>query len=133
MLTGSHSGVRACWQIVRGLEAFNDPGKERRGGRTGVGSAYRQGEVYVKGSPDAIDRWRVSTEGGSNAFWRLDGCELSRGRARSSSWSTRLPPSSRCPVPDCDTVRAPRATFSRAVLWRTRTRASRCDRRLSSR
>ncbi len=33
-------------------------------------------EVYVQGFPDSIDRWRVSTEGGSNAFWRSDGREL---------------------------------------------------------
>jgi eukaryotic-like serine/threonine-protein kinase len=35
-----------------------------------------QREVYVQGFPDPVDRWRVSTEGGSNVFWRSDGREL---------------------------------------------------------
>ena len=35
-----------------------------------------QREVYVQGFPDSVDRWRVSTEGGANAFWRSDGREL---------------------------------------------------------
>jgi eukaryotic-like serine/threonine-protein kinase len=33
-------------------------------------------EVYVQPFPDATDRWRVSTEGGSAPFWRSDGREL---------------------------------------------------------
>jgi eukaryotic-like serine/threonine-protein kinase len=35
-----------------------------------------QREIYVQGFPDPVDRWRVSTDGGSNAFWRSDGREL---------------------------------------------------------
>jgi eukaryotic-like serine/threonine-protein kinase len=35
-----------------------------------------QREVYVQGVSDSSDRWRVSTEGGSNPFWRSDGREL---------------------------------------------------------
>jgi Tol biopolymer transport system component len=40
-------------------------------------------EVYVQEFPDARNKWQVSTDGGSQPFWRADGKELyyrSRGR-----------------------------------------------------
>ncbi len=41
-------------------------------------------EVYVQPFPDPVDRWRVSTEGGSSPLWRSDGRELYYLRADSS-------------------------------------------------
>ncbi len=33
-------------------------------------------EVYVQTFPDPVNRWRVSTNGGSGPVWRRDGREL---------------------------------------------------------
>ena len=35
-----------------------------------------QWEIYVRAFPDTGDKWRISTNGGSNAFWRRDGKEI---------------------------------------------------------
>ena len=33
-------------------------------------------EIYVQEFPEARNKWQVSTEGGTQAFWRADGREL---------------------------------------------------------
>jgi hypothetical protein len=47
-------------------------------------------EVYVQPYPDPVDRWRVSSDGGSGGVWRSDGRELFFVQADSTLVSVRV-------------------------------------------